>query len=102
MATVSRILRPTCLPVQLSLLQSERLPRPPTSAQVGTYKATFGVSDSSLKDAEVVKITATHDTTSQIPVPPTAQFTAITTQGNAPLIVQFDNKSVTSGTTSYK
>ena len=36
------------------------------------------------------------------PIPPTAQFTANIAQGNAPLTVQFMDRSVSAGTTSYK
>jgi PKD repeat protein len=72
----------------------------PTSAQVGIYNVIFTVSDGSLKDSKTVKITIT--SSADTSTPPIAQFTANTTGGGVPLAVQFTDKSVITGTATYK
>ena len=54
------------------------------------------------KDSGQVRVLTPIPTPTPAPVPPTAQFTANITRGNAPLTVKFTDRSISSGTTSYK
>ncbi|MCU0631094.1 MAG: PKD domain-containing protein, partial [Methanoregulaceae archaeon] len=69
----------------------------PVDGMAGNYPVTFTVSDGTLNDSETcwIKVNA-------LPrVPPIAQFTLNTTQGRAPLTVQFTDQSVSAGSVSY-
>ena len=69
----------------------------PQDSQEGNYSVNFTVSDGVLSDSKIAKIVVLP----KLKSPPTAQFTANTTQGQAPLTVQFTDQSVSAGTISY-
>jgi parallel beta-helix repeat protein len=69
----------------------------PSDSMTGNYSVTFTVSDGVLTDSETRRIMVTL----KPKIPPAAQFTANTVQGQAPLTVQFTDQSVSAGTTSY-
>jgi len=70
----------------------------PLDGMAGNYSVTFTVSDGALTDSETNRIMVN----SRPKIPPTAQFTANTVQGQAPLTLQFTDRSVSAGTTSYQ
>ena len=69
----------------------------PLDSMIGNYSVTFIVSDGVLTDSKKGRITIT----SKPGIPPTAQFTANTLQGKAPLTVQFTDQSVSAGRATY-
>jgi len=69
----------------------------PSDTMIGNYSVTFIVSDGVLTDSKTGRIMVT----SKPGIPPTAQFTANTLQGKAPLTVQFTDQSVSAGTATY-
>jgi PKD repeat protein len=82
-----------------------------TYPTAGTYTVRLTVTNASGSDSEVKTnyITVTSSATTPTPTPttapaklPTAQFSAGTTSGQAPLAVQFTDTSVSTGTTTYK
>ncbi|MFA5332765.1 MAG: PKD domain-containing protein [Methanoregula sp.] len=77
----------------------------------GTYSVRLTVTNTYGSNTRIKTnyITVTSSATTPAPTPtaepaklPTAQFTAGTTSGKAPLAVQFTDKSVSTGTTTYK
>jgi PKD repeat protein len=74
----------------------------PGASQVGNHNVTFNVSECSLKDSETVQITVKSITIPGIKTLPKAQFTASVTKGQAPLDVQFTDKSMVTGIATYK
>jgi PKD repeat protein len=70
----------------------------PVDGMAGNYPITFTVSDGTLNDSETLWITVN----AKPSIPPIAQFTLNTTQGQAPLTVQFTDQSVSTGTASYQ
>jgi len=72
-----------------------------TYTTAGTYTVNLTVTNANGKDSEIktsyITITSQGSTTL-----PTAQFTANATAGKAPLAVQFTDRSVSTGTTSYQ
>ena len=70
----------------------------PSENMAGNYSVIFRVSDGTVMDSKTTKITVN----SPSKIPPTAQFTSNTRQGQNPLTVQFTDQSVSEGTTSYK
>jgi PKD repeat protein len=70
----------------------------PSENMAGNYSVTFRVSDGTLNDSKTIKITVN----SLLKIPPTAQFTSNTRQGQNPLTVKFADQSVSAGSTSYK
>ena len=82
-----------------------------TYTAAGTYTVRHTVTNTYGSDTEIKTnyITVTSPGTTPAPTPatataklPTAQFTAGTTSGKAPLAVQFTGTSVSAGTTTYK
>ncbi len=77
-------------------------------ATTGTIGSDFkvsvqSISQPSIKDTSNNYFTLTSGTSAPvINTPPTAQFSANTVQGNAPLTVQFTDQSVSEGTTTYQ
>jgi len=69
----------------------------PLDSMIGNYSVTFIVSDGVLTDSKTCRIMIP----SRPGFPPTAQFTANTLQGKAPLTVQFTDQSVSAGPATY-
>jgi parallel beta-helix repeat protein len=69
----------------------------PDEGSAGNHTVIFRVSDGEFTTNETLNILVHTSTV----IPPAAQFTANTTQGQNPLIVQFTDQSVSPGTTLY-
>ena len=71
-----------------------------TYTTAGNYTVNLTVKNANGQDSEI-KTSYIRVSSPATSTPPTAQFTANTTKGVAPLTVQFTDKSVSAGTTSY-
>ena len=72
-----------------------------TYTTAGNYTVNLTVKNANGQDSEI-KTSYIRVASPATSTPPTAQLTANTTKGVAPLTVQFTDKSVSAGTTSYK
>ena len=72
-----------------------------TYPAAGNYTVKFTVTNASGSDSEI-KTQYIRVSSPVINTPPIAQFTASPLQGHSPLVVQFTDQSVSTGTTSYQ